>query len=290
MTIMHKIAKLLPIRPSDAHKGNCGRVGIIAGSASMLGAGILTALAALKTGSGLVYLMTVKEAVPWINIQYPELIVFPLPSKNGFITSKAWSIIKKNIELNQINTLAIGPGLGHNKEIKDLVQKILQYLDQNNSIPTVLDADALKVITANKLRQFKNLKLVLTPHPKEFELLFECFPKTKEDILTLAQEAAENIGQVIILKGQESIVARPKEIEVNPTGNPGMATAGAGDVLTGIVASLIGQGLEGFEAAVLGTYLHGLAGDLGAEKQTMYSLTALDIIAFLPFAFKSLVN
>jgi hydroxyethylthiazole kinase-like uncharacterized protein yjeF len=250
----------LPKRPKNAHKGMCGRVGVIAGSLSMLGAAILTARAALRTGAGLVYLITAPEALAHINIVYPEIIVLPFGD---------YKQITRYLTDYKINSLAIGPGLGRTEKTQKLTRKIIFEYCVAHKLKTVIDADALFAISKNKLETLSETQFVLTPHKKEYEQLFG--PQEPQDVALATK-------QVVLCKGPNTIVCDPQNKYINKTGNEGMATAGAGDVLTGMIAALVGQGSSVYDAAVLGAYLHGLAGDFAKQEKGIYSLIASDII------------
>jgi len=279
-------SKLFPKRPIDAHKHSCGKVGIIAGSINMLGAAVLSARAALRSGAGLVYLLTIQESVPYINICYPELIVLPLPSTKGIISIKALPKIKEYIQEKKFTALAMGPGLTTEKSIKKIIPALLKFIYEQK-IPTVLDADALNVLTSADFCDFTEPNFILTPHLEEFFRFYGQKPNSLLEKQDFASQLSEKIKQVIVLKGHETVIANGvTDSEINPTGNEGMATAGTGDVLTGIIAGLLAQGLASFDAAILGTYLHGLAGDLAKEDKTIYGLIASDLIDYLPKVFK----
>jgi hydroxyethylthiazole kinase-like uncharacterized protein yjeF len=279
------IKKLLPKRADNAHKGTLGRIGIIAGSTNMMGAAILTARATLRAGSGLVYLMTVTEAIPQINICYPEIIVLPLKSVDGHLCEEALSDISHHIKEKKIDVLAIGPGLGQNPSTKNLVKALIFGLATSEKITTVIDADALNAIKQNDFTNIKETQFVLTPHPKEFEQVFGVSTSDDQTRIRETRKAAIKIKQTVLLKGKNTVISNKDKLYINPTGNPGMATAGSGDALTGIIASFIGQGTAPFEASVLGTYIHGLAGDL-AYKENNYGLIASDIIDNIAKAIK----
>ncbi|MCP4050061.1 MAG: NAD(P)H-hydrate dehydratase [bacterium] len=278
---MPDFAKIFPLRALDVHKGSCGRVGVIAGSVSMAGAAVLTARAALRAGSGLVYLMTVKEAVPLINIQYPEIIVLPLISKKGFPGILSFKQIEQYVKQYRFNSLAIGPGLGQQEETKELISDVIRMCSLKK-IKSVLDADCLNLLNVQDMGSEKEPLFVLTPHLKEFERVFGIkLTNNQECRVKKTREVALTCGQVILLKGHNTVVGFKDKIYINNTGNPGMATAGAGDVLTGIISSLTGQGVNLYDAAVLGAYLHGRSADYAYEKYG-YGLIASDIINYLP--------
>ena len=280
------VAKKLKRSPT-VHKGDMGRIFILAGSRGMTGAANLAGMAALRSGAGLVT-VGVPDAV-YLIIAKPEseLMVRPLPS-----TPKGTLSLKGSLEIKRFCTtqdvLAIGPGLSQHLTTQKLVRKVLQTTE----LPLVIDADGLNALKGNhKILGACRGRAVLTPHPGEF---VRVFGGTLDDSDAMrkkrALDAAQRHGVVIVLKGHRTVIAAPGgDCHVNTTGNPGMATAGSGDVLTGIIAALMGQGLSCFEAACLGVHVHGLAGDRGAQKIGQTSLVAGDLLRFLPEVFKSLV-
>ncbi len=278
MTIEILLSRLLN-RKNSTHKGDYGRVGVLAGSESMLGAAQLTSFSALKSGSGLVYLYSVKEALGFIK-SHPELIIYNCLHNN---IKKDTLSIEALINKNKLDVLAIGPGLGVSDYVKNLVLKIMGFLQENN-IPAVIDADALSCLEGCNWDLFNLKQCVLTPHVGEFKRLFpeldydDCLDVRK----TITKKAAQISNQIVVLKGFNTVVSNGKDVYVNTTGNPSMATAGAGDVLTGIISSLIGQGFSLYEASCLGVYLHGKAGDK-AHKELSISLTASNIIDYLQY-------
>jgi NAD(P)H-hydrate epimerase len=289
------VAKKLKRSPI-VHKGDMGRVFILAGSRGMTGAANLTGMAALRAGAGLVT-VGVPDAVYLIIAKHDsELMIRPLPSTpKGTLSLKGFSDIK-HFCLAQ-NVLAIGPGLSQQVTTQKLIRKVLQ----TSELPVVIDADGLNALKGHlkilnkgdrlNYRGIQPVPFILTPHPGEFCRVFGG-KLTDSDVLRKerALKAAREHGVVIVLKGHHTVVASPDgEVYVNKTGNPGMATAGSGDVLTGVIAALVGQGLPYFEAACLGAHVHGLAGDLAAKKTGQVSMTAGDILRFLPDAFKTLV-
>ncbi len=239
----------LPKRNRDAHKGQCGRIGIIAGT-RMPGAAVLAALGALRVGAGFVYVISDHPHAAMMAIRYPELIV--LSSKDP------WP---------ELDAVVVGPGLG---EMDDALCSRLLKL----SCPFVVDADAL---VAEFLARLIPHRAVLTPHPGEFSRLWG---PVGEDRVLSAQRAARQSRQVVLLKGAGSVVADGTHTHVNPTGNAGMATAGAGDVLAGVIGGFLGQGLTLWDAAMLGAYWHGVAGDLAFQKYGN-GLIASDIALFV---------
>lgn len=280
------VAKKLKRSPT-VHKGDMGRVFILAGSRGMTGAAHLAGMAALRSGAGLVTVGIPDAVYLVIARRESELMVRPLPSTNkGTLSLKGFPEIRQFCATQ--NVLAIGPGLSQHVTTQKLVRKIFPATE----LPLVIDADALNALK----RHLKTLedcrgRAVLTPHPGEF---VRVFGGKLDDSTALrkkrALDAAQKYGVVIVLKGHRTVIAAPEgDCHINTTGNPGMATAGSGDVLTGMIAALIGQGLTCFEAACLGAHVHGLAGDRAAEKVGQTSLTAGDLLRFLPDAFKALV-
>lgn len=282
MQLIETIPKLKP-RAVDGHKGDYGKVCIIAGSFGMSGAAALAGRAALRAGAGLVRVATPKSILPIVAAIEPSFTTIALPEDSaGRISSKAINTILEAIGEN--DAVAFGPGVG----ISGALRSILETLLEQESLELVIDADGL-----NNLAGIKNwparlkAKLILTPHPGEMKriwsgLLREELPSEKpEQALQLAQRT----NTIVVLKGAGTVVTDGEKVYINKTGNPGMATAGSGDVLTGIMTALLGQGLSDFDAAVLGVYIHGLAGDIASEKIGQVSLMTTDIIDSLPNAF-----
>lgn len=283
----HRFKKLLR-RKKITHKGDFGKILVVAGSRGMSGAASLAGLAALRSGAGLVTLAVPDSIYPIVARRDLELMVQPFCStSSGVLDLRAFPAISKILESQDV--LAIGPGLSRNPSTVKLIQKIIL----NSKIPVVVDADALNAFEGRpEILLQAQAPLFLTPHEGEFKRLFkfsEPRAKNHEARKKLARQAAENFGIYVILKGNKTIVAAPSgKVFVNQTGNPGMATAGCGDVLTGVLAGLLGAGKDHFETACLAVTVHGLAGDLAAKKIGQTSLIAGDILHFLPSAFKRL--
>ena len=249
-------------RQINGHKKTFGHVFVIAGSKGKAGAAILCARAALHSGCGLVTAMVPDEAVASLLAESPELM---------YLTDKKID----EIDLSAFDCIAIGPGLGLTPESKN----ILYYVLENYKGPVVIDADALTLICSNL--QLLNLKHIVTPHPGEFARLQgkEYDPLKRED---QAVAFVKNNQVNLVLKGAPTIVVASNEpLMINTTGNDGMATAGSGDVLTGLIASLCAQGYAPYQAACIGVYLHGLAGDIAIQTQSKASLVASDLIKHL---------
>jgi NAD(P)H-hydrate epimerase len=262
-------------RERDIHKGNCGRVLVYAGSKGMAGAAVLCARAALRTGAGLVRVSVPEELFPILQVGVPE----------------ATCITRERLfeDLMQYSAIAIGPGLGDEIENGKLIKKILYTTDK----PVVIDADGLNLLR-DDLDAMKNAKarVIITPHPGEAaRLLNRNASEINRDRQKSAAELAAVTGSVTVLKGAGSVVATPEgKTYINTTGNPGMATGGSGDVLTGVIAALAGQGLEPEAAAAAGVYLHGLAGDLARDQMGEYGLVASDIANMVALAIKSILE
>lgn len=279
------IPKLSP-RPPAGHKGDFGRLCIIAGSVGFSGAAAIAGTSALRSGAGLVRVAVPQGILPIVAAIEPCFTTIPLPDHDGKISGKAVGTVLKAVEENDV--LAFGPGVG----IGPCVRSVLETLLKIENLRLVIDADGLNNLA--KLGDWPNFcraDIILTPHPGEMtrlwgSLLRKPIPQDRE---TVAIEFARESGTVVVLKGAGTVVADSENFYINTTGNAGMATAGAGDVLTGVITALCGQGLGNFDAAVLGVYVHGLAGDLAAEKSGRISLIATDIVDMLGRGFKSIV-
>jgi NAD(P)H-hydrate epimerase len=284
MSSIEKVTELprLAPRAPDSNKGDFGRVLVVAGSRGMAGAAILCGSAALRGGAGLVTVAVPDEILPTVAGANPCYLTAQLDQdKDGKVSEAAESWI---LELAQVNTVAaIGPGLGRSAAISKLIAGMVR----NVKIPVVLDADGLNALV-DQTDQLPNhgAPMILTPHLGEFARLqgshIAVVRARREE---LAVQFADKYGIVVVLKGHGTIVTDGRRVYQNHTGNPGMATGGTGDVLTGVIAALWGQGMEPFAAAQLGVYLHGLAGDLAQEEFGQVSLIASDLLSFLPKAF-----
>ena len=285
MQIIEQIPKLKP-RTVDAHKGDVGKVLIIAGSVGMSGAAALAGRSALRAGAGLVRVATAKSALPIVASIEPSYTTIPLAEdKVGRISAKASNTILTAISEN--DAVAFGPGIG----ISGDLQSITQMLLEQEGLHLVIDGDGLNNLSKLKSWPSKlKAKVVLTPHPGEMKRLWlglfreELPPDRQQQAVKLAQHTKT----IVALKGAGTVVTDGQKLYINKTGNPGMATAGSGDVLTGVITALIGQGLSNFDAAVLGVYVHGLAGDIAAEKIGQVSLMATDIAQALSDAFTNI--
>ena len=281
-----EVSSLIPVRSKDANKGSFGRVFIISGSKGMTGAGCLTAKAALRSGAGLVYIGVPSSLWPIYASSTTEAITIPLDDDgNGRLSHSLIDKIDTIIEKKDV--IAIGPGLSVNDAIIEIVESIIKKA----RVPLVIDADALNAISTD-VSVLKHLKVpaVLTPHPGEMSRLTGIdIAYIQKNRLEVAREFAARWNVITVLKGSRTIVAKPDgTLFLNTTGNPGMATAGSGDVLTGIIASLIGQKMIPEDAAVAGVYIHGLAGDEACGKKGECGMIAGDIVEELPGTLRSL--
>jgi NAD(P)H-hydrate epimerase len=273
---------VLPPRQADAHKGDFGRVLAVAGGRGMSGAAVLCASAALRGGAGLVRLAIPQSLLPLVAPANPCYMTAPLAEDpDGRTAAAAAEDLLEH--LAWATAAAIGPGLGRSSELPGLLAELMA----GTALPLVLDADALNNLSAD-LTPLKNYAgpLILTPHPGEFARLAGCdAAAVQANRRDLAVRFASEHSVVLVLKGHATVVTDGRRVYVNTTGNPGMATGGTGDVLTGLTAALLAQGLETFAAAVLAVYLHGLAGDLARDERGEASLIASDLLEYLPRAF-----
>jgi len=272
-------------RKTDSHKGDYGSILILAGSSRFSGAALLCAESALRAGAGAVTIgIPASINLALIKNKTKEVMTLPLPeTRTGRLSLTAFLKIKPF--LKNTDVLIIGPGLDNDKSTYALVRKIVKI----SNLPMVIDADALNALNHHLriLKQHKG-KIILTPHAKEMAGLFEVkIDFIKKNRKLVAKKYAKDYNNVIILKGHQSIVTDGnRKFYINKTGNPGMATAGSGDVLSGIVGAFLAQGLDTFSAAKYATYIHGLAGDIAAEDKTQIGLIASDIISRIPDALK----
>lgn len=285
MNLTGKIKTCLKRRP-DSHKGDYGRVFILAGSRGMSGACVLSAYAALRSGAGLVTVGVPRSLISDLTRAFREPMFKAFPeTKFGTLSKKSFSEISKFLATQDV--FAVGPGISRSSETQTLIRKLVLF----STKPMVIDADGLNAFSG-RAELFRKIQApaILTPHPGEFTLLFGGkIPKGDSERKKCAMQIAKKYKVIIVLKGHRTIVASPSgEVYVNRTGNPGMATGGAGDVLTGVIAAMLGQGIKPFNAACFGVYLHGFAGDFAAKKESQISLIAGDIIETLPLAFKRL--
>lgn len=275
----------LPKRKSESHKGTYGSVLVVAGGRGMAGAAALTGAGALRSGAGLVRIACPTEVQPIVAAFEPSYMVYPLTGDGRGRLD--FPECRETLEelIGQADVLAVGPGLGQSDGLRDLVGWVLESV----TLPTILDADALNNLGGQvELLNAIQRPLVLTPHPGEFaRLTGQSIVEVQADRQGQAVALARRTEPlVVVLKGAGTIVTDGRRVFKNPTGNPGMATGGAGDVLSGVIAALIGQGLPAFEAAQLGVYAHGLAGDIARDQNGEVGLIAGDIVDALADAFE----
>lgn len=272
------VSDLLPARPVDGHKGTFGRLLLIGGSETMPGAPQLMALGALRAGAGLVTLSVPLSAHQLIAGRIPEVLSSCfLPGDVTRIPDPA-----------NFQAAAAGPGMGNSTATK----KIITFIMENWSVPLVLDADALNVID-NPVKILKEYggPLLITPHPGEMTRLIKCDPTNISSRSSAAQKLAESAGITVVLKGRPTVVCSKDGVSCTiPAGNSGLATGGSGDILTGIVSSLMAQGMKPFDAGILGVYVHGLAADIAIENSSERSLIPSDIASTLGKAFRVIEN
>lgn len=267
----------LPARPDDGHKGAFGRVLIVAGNDAMIGAPAFAGLSALRMGAGLVQVATPREALLSVLSIVPELIGLPLDRSGGHGALLAAA--------EMADAVVVGPGLGQSPEAKRRVMELVG-LDK----PMVVDADALNILAAGKTwpKRF-NAKAVLTPHPGEMGRLgkllgVDSVPTDDDGRAALATHAASAFGQVVVLKGHRTVVADGRRVYVNKSGNSALSKAGTGDVLCGVVVTLLAGGMDRFDAACLAVHLHGLAGEVASETHGRRGVLAREVADALPVA------
>jgi len=272
---------------------------VIAGSGGKIGAAFMCAKACLRAGAGLVTIGVPETLLDVFQSRVAEEMTLPLPDRgDGTLSLKASDKILTFIA-DKADVLAIGPGIS----VTDDTQKLVTALVLNSAAPMVIDADGINALGGAK-NIFKKAKapIILTPHTGEMARLLKksevrsqksevkkLQARIEEDRINIAIKFSQETGTYLVLKGAPTVIAEPEgSVFVNSTGNPGMASAGVGDVLTGMIAGLLGQGLNPLEASILGVYMHGLAGDIAASKKGEHSLIASDMINSLPDAFLSL--
>jgi len=274
------IGELLPVRRRESHKGDYGRVLLLCGSEGLTGAARLAAKAALRTGSGLVYLGVPEKIYPIIAAGAGSEIVFPLPcDEAGRLCMAALPAI--TARLPEMDAVLLGPGLGRSEELTRLVQAVLSVC----RAPLVLDADGINAAAPHiDVLRGCACPVVLTPHDGEF-LRLGGAPRAA-DRTQEAMRLADRTHAVLLLKGSRTVITDGLNVYVNHTGNPGLAAGGSGDVLTGLLTGLLAQGVEPFAACCCAVWLHGRAGDLAAEEKGHRGMTPADMIEKLPYALK----
>lgn len=269
-----RVLSILPDRNTDSHKGDFGKILLLCGSRGFTGAAYLAAMGALRSGAGLVYLGVPESIYAIEAVKLNEPVVFPLPDESGKLSTAAIPEILER--LSKINAVLVGPGLGQSEGTREVVRAILEEA----KCPVVLDADGINVLTEHKdILRGRTSPTILTPHAGEFSRLCG---QLGADRIAAAKAAAEDLGCIMVLKGHQTCITDGFGVYVNPTGNPGMAVGGSGDVLAGIITALLGQGITPLEAAACGVWLHGKAGDLCAEAMGQYGMLPTDMLEVLP--------
>lgn len=274
-TITKKLVdSLIPERIVNTHKGDYGKILLLCGSVGYTGASALAAMGALRSGAGLVYL-GVPESIYGIEaVKLLEPIVIPLEDRDGMLSSEAICKIKKMAE--HMDAVLVGPGLGNSEGTLSVVRWVLENFDR----PVVVDADGINVLKSHKdVLRGRTSPTILTPHEGEFQRLGG---ELSEGRIAGAGKFARDMNVIVVLKGHNTVITDGIACYVNPTGNPGMAVGGSGDVLAGILVSLLGQNLAPMDAAVCAVWLHGAAGDICAKEIGQYGMLPSDILGVLP--------
>ena len=268
------VLSLLPDRNPWGHKGNFGKLLLLCGSRGYTGAAFFAAMGALRSGAGLVFL-GVPESIYGIEaVKLNEPVIFPLPDAGGRLSADAVPEILTR--LSQMDAVLVGPGLGQSEGTLAVVREVLE----NAQCPVVVDADGINVLSAHRdLLRGRKSPTILTPHDGEFARLGGVIG---EDRMAAAAALAEELGCVVLLKGHETCITDGTDGYLNPTGNPGMAVGGSGDVLAGVITALLGAGLPPLEAAACGAWLHGAAGDRCAAELGQYGMLPTDMLSALP--------
>ena len=275
MEILHlthgKVLEMLPDRKAESHKGNYGKILLLCGSVGYTGAPALAAMGALRSGAGLVFLGVPASIYAIEAVKLLEPIVFPVGDEEG----KFSSVTDVENYLQQADAVLIGPGIGRSER----VCQFAKYVLTNYNGPVVLDADGISLMAQHKdILRGRTAPTILTPHEGEFRRIAELSDDRVESAIRLAQD----IRSVVVLKGHRTVITDGNEVYVNLTGNPGMAVGGSGDVLAGVILSLLGQGLPPLQAAACGVWLHGAAGDLCAKELGQYGMLPSDMLTMLP--------
>lgn len=278
------IRRLIPVRPANSHKHSVGKVFIVAGSKGMMGAALLCAESAMRSGAGQVILGIPDSEYPVIAKRTREVMPLGLPSTaNGSISTAAAAVIAEKVKWSDV--VIMGCGLSRDRETMNLVRTLVRRIAK----PMVIDADGLFALSGHLsvIKRKRTRQIIMTPHFGEFSRLSGIPANAIErEKFTLAKTFAKKYGVTLALKGAPTLIASSSgQVFVNPTGNPGMSTAGSGDVLAGIIGAMVCQGLSAEAAAVAGVYLHGRSGDLAAQSKGMHGMIASDMIRAIPEAF-----
>ena len=275
MELTHeKVLSILPDRDIRGHKGDFGKILLLCGSRGFTGAAYLAAMGALRSGAGLTFLGVPESIYEIEAVKLNEPVVFPLPDEGGKLSDEAIPEILER--LPHMDAVLIGPGLGQSEGTFAVVKAVLE----NAQCPVVLDADGINLMAVHKdILRGRTNPTVLTPHAGEFARLGG---DIKVDRRTEAERMARDLGCILLLKGHHTVITDGESTYINPTGNPGMAVGGSGDVLAGIIVSLLGQGIAPLEAAACGAWIHGAAGDICAGEMGQYGMLPTDMLNVLP--------
>ena len=270
----NKVLAMLPDRKLDTHKGDYGKLLLLCGSRGYTGAPALAAMGALRSGAGMIFLGVPQSIYEIIAGKMLEPVVCPFADKNGMFCSKATSQFDKY--LSKADAVLIGPGLGQSKD----VLKVVSYVLKSYNGPIVLDADGINVLEKHRdILRDRTSVTIITPHEGEFARIGGI---STGDKLTSASLLADELGVIVLLKGHRTVVTDGKTAYINNTGNPGMAVGGCGDILSGIIVSLLGQGLAPLEATACAAWLHGAAGDVCSQEIGQYGMLPSDMLCVLP--------
>ena len=268
------VLSLLPDRDPWGHKGSFGKILLLCGSKGFTGAAYLAAMGALRSGAGLTFLGIPESIYAIEAVKLNEPVVFPLPDKDGKLSREAIPAILER--LPNMDAVLIGCGLGQSEGTFEVVKAVLENAD----CPVVLDADGINVMAAHKdILRGRQAVTILTPHDGEFARIGG---KVGQNRMASAMALAGDLGCIVLLKGHETCITDGENCYLNRTGNPGMAVGGSGDVLSGIIVSLLGQGIAPLEAAAAAAWLHGAAGDLCAKEMGQYGMLPTDMLNVLP--------
>ena len=270
----NSVYALLPDRHADGHKGTYGKILLLCGSRGYTGAAALASMGALRSGAGLVYLAVPESIYEIEAVKLTEPVIYPLPDSKGTYSISAVSQVHHLIEGK--DAVLVGPGIGQSEGSLAVVLAVLEHYTG----PVVLDADGINVLKAHKdVLRSRTSPTILTPHDGEFQRFGGVLTENR---IESASALAKEYGVIVLLKGHRTVITNGEKTYLNTTGNPGMATGGSGDVLAGIITSLLGQGLPALEAAACGAWLHGAAGDICAQEIGQYGMLPSDMVSVLP--------
>lgn len=269
-----KIWALLPDRPADGHKGTFGKILLLCGSRGYTGAAALAAMGALRSGAGLVYLAVPDSIYDIEAVKLTEPVIIPIADEDGRYAPES---VEQILSLLQgKDAVLIGPGIGQSDSVEAVVCAVLEHFNG----PVVLDADGINLMRMHKdILRGRTAPTILTPHDGEFVRLGGVL---ESDRIASANQLARDLGVIVLLKGHRTVITDGDSVYLNGTGNPGMATGGSGDVLAGVIVSLLGQGIAPLEAAACGAWLHGAAGDICEKEIGQYGMLPSDMLNVLP--------